>query len=240
MKYPLVDLLNFDVWVVCTYVEIKISRRREWICYLTLLFVIVLMIPLLKAHTTGAEPILIISPVCPRGLALIFDKTSYCKSLEISLQSACQFYGDVSIHWVRIYMADEIVRDSVVLLILTFNLMAFTSFGMPCDLDPSSGILTKTFYSLSTYQFLFISISLSIELFLYFCRVIRTVWCAWRSFMMTSSKGNIFRVTGHLVQGIHRSPLNSQHKGQWRGALMFSLIYAWINAWVNNGGAGDL
>ena len=30
------------------------------------------------------------------------------------------------------------------------------------------------------------------------------------------------------------------HKGQWRGALMFSLICAWINVWVNNGEAGDL
>ena len=27
-----------------------------------------------------------------------------------------------------------------------------------------------------------------------------------------------------FVQGIHRSPVNSPHKGQWRGALMFSLI----------------
>ena len=27
-----------------------------------------------------------------------------------------------------------------------------------------------------------------------------------------------------FVRGIHRSPLNSPHKGQWRGALMFSLI----------------
>ena len=26
------------------------------------------------------------------------------------------------------------------------------------------------------------------------------------------------------VPGIHRSPVNSPHKGQWRGALMFSLI----------------
>ena len=40
--------------------------------------------------------------------------------------------------------------------------------------------------------------------------------------------------------GIHRSPVNSPHKGQWRGALMFSLICAWINSWVNNGEAGDL
>ena len=28
------------------------------------------------------------------------------------------------------------------------------------------------------------------------------------------------------VRGIHRSPVNSPHKGQWRGALKFSLICA--------------
>ena len=43
-----------------------------------------------------------------------------------------------------------------------------------------------------------------------------------------------------FVRGIHRSPVNSQHKGQWRVALMFSLICVWINGWVNNGEAGDL
>ena len=43
-----------------------------------------------------------------------------------------------------------------------------------------------------------------------------------------------------FVRGIHRSPVNSSHKGQWRGALMFSLICAGINGWVNNLGAGDL
>ena len=43
-----------------------------------------------------------------------------------------------------------------------------------------------------------------------------------------------------FVRGIHRSPVNSPHKGLWRGALMFSLICAWINRWVNNREAGDL
>ena len=43
-----------------------------------------------------------------------------------------------------------------------------------------------------------------------------------------------------FVRGIHRSPVNSLHKGQWCGALMFSLICAWINGWVNNPEAGDL
>ena len=42
-----------------------------------------------------------------------------------------------------------------------------------------------------------------------------------------------------FVRGIHRSTVNSPHKGQWRGALMFSLICVWINRWVNNGEAGD-
>ena len=37
-----------------------------------------------------------------------------------------------------------------------------------------------------------------------------------------------------------RSPVNCPHKGQWRGALMFSLICVCINGWVNNGEAGDL
>ena len=43
-----------------------------------------------------------------------------------------------------------------------------------------------------------------------------------------------------FVWEIHRSPVNSLHKGQWCGALMFSLIYTRINGWVNNGEAGDL
>ena len=43
-----------------------------------------------------------------------------------------------------------------------------------------------------------------------------------------------------FVWGIHRSLVNSSHKGQWRGDSRFSLICAWINGWVNNREAGDL
>ena len=43
-----------------------------------------------------------------------------------------------------------------------------------------------------------------------------------------------------FVRGIHRSPVNSPHKGLWRGALIFYLICTRINGWVNNGHAGDL
>ena len=43
-----------------------------------------------------------------------------------------------------------------------------------------------------------------------------------------------------LCAGNSPVPVNSPHKGQWRGALLFSLICAWINGWVNSRKAGDL
>ena len=36
-----------------------------------------------------------------------------------------------------------------------------------------------------------------------------------------------------FVRGIHRFPVNSPHKGQWCGALIFFLICTRINGWVN-------
>ena len=43
-----------------------------------------------------------------------------------------------------------------------------------------------------------------------------------------------------LCELIHRSPVNSPHKGQWRRVLMFSLICAWTNDWANHRHTGDL
>ena len=56
----------------------------------------------------------------------------------------------------------------------------------------------------------------------------------WRHQMET------FSASLALCEGIHRSSVNSPHKGQWRGALIFSLICAWINGWINNRETGDL
>ena len=56
----------------------------------------------------------------------------------------------------------------------------------------------------------------------------------WRHQMETFSALLAFCV------GIHRSSVNSPHKGQWRAALMFPLIYTWIKIWANNRKAGDL
>ena len=53
-------------------------------------------------------------------------------------------------------------------------------------------------------------------------------------------KWNHFLRNWPFMRGIHRSPVNSPHKGQWRRALMFSLICVWMYDWVNNREAGDL
>ena len=76
--------------------------------------------------------------------------------------------------------------------------------------------------------------------------------------IITSSNGNIFRVTGSLCVVVvvvavvvvvvvvggrgdpPLTPLDSLYKGQWRGALMFSLICAWTKGRASNHGAGDL
>ena len=57
--------------------------------------------------------------------------------------------------------------------------------------------------------------------------------------MMTSSK-ETFPRNWPFVRGIHRSPVNSSHKGQWRGALMFPLICTWINGWAKHRQVGNL
>ena len=75
-------------------------------------------------------------------------------------------------------------------------------------------------------------------------------WCPWQSvctnIIMNFAKHDDVIKWKHFprywtfVRGIHRWPVNSPHKGQCRGALMFSLTCAWISRWVNNHEAGDL
>ena len=43
-----------------------------------------------------------------------------------------------------------------------------------------------------------------------------------------------------FVWVIHQAPVNSAHKGKWRGALMFSMICTCINGYDNNRNARDL
>ena len=78
-----------------------------------------------------------------------------------------------------------------------------------------------------------------------FSNIITFPWvCAWGGctviFHDDVIKWNHFPRYWPFVRGVHRLLVNSPHKGQWRGALMFSLICAWISGWVNNCEAGDL
>ena len=68
----------------------------------------------------------------------------------------------------------------------------------------------------------------------YVCKMVAILFCD------DAIKWKHFPRYWPFVRGIHRSPVNSPDKGQWRGALMFSLIFAWINGWVKTREAGEL
>ena len=57
---------------------------------------------------------------------------------------------------------------------------------------------------------------------------------------MTSSNGNIFRVTGHLCREFTGPRWIPRTKASDAELWCFSLICAWINDWVNNREVGDL
>ena len=67
---------------------------------------------------------------------------------------------------------------------------------------------------------------LQISLRLMIAVSIKLTW--WRHQMETFSALLAFCV------GIHRSPVNSHLKGQWRKAVVFLSSVPWINGWVNN------
>ena len=78
---------------------------------------------------------------------------------------------------------------------------------------------------------------------------VTVTWASWRLNLTACPticscdhviKGKHFPRYSPFVRGIHRSPVNSPYKGQWRDALTFSLICAWTNDWVNHRDASDL
>ena len=70
----------------------------------------------------------------------------------------------------------------------------------------------------------------------------------WRSFCLALNvltrddviKWEYFPRHWTFMRGIHRWPVKSPHKGQWRRAVMFYLICAWTNGWVRNRVVDDL
>ena len=72
------------------------------------------------------------------------------------------------------------------------------------------------------------------------CWVVGAEWLWWCMMHDDVIKWKHFPRSWPFMRGIHLSPVNSPHKGQWRGAVLFYLICVWINDWVNNHDAGDL
>ena len=71
-----------------------------------------------------------------------------------------------------------------------------------------------------------------------YTNIVRMAW--WMEYTWWRRQMEAFSALLALCAGNSPVPVNSPHKGQWRGALMFSLICARINDWVNNREAGDL
>ena len=69
------------------------------------------------------------------------------------------------------------------------------------------------------------------------CEIVNWKYSKDNNATMTSSNGNIVRYWP-FVRGIHRSPVDDPHKGQWRGALMYSVICAWWKR-LNKRDTGD-
>ena len=95
------------------------------------------------------------------------------------------------------------------------------------------------------YMYIYIYVYIYIYLLFFLKHSFSTVWHKQNGWHYTKKSWwrhemEIFPRNWPFVRGIHQSPVNSPHKSQWRGALMFSLICAWINDWVNNREAGDL
>ena len=76
------------------------------------------------------------------------------------------------------------------------------------------------------------------------CLYVSYIWHAW-SFWATHvswwrHQMETLSALLAICAGNSPPPVNSPHKGWWRGALIFYLICAWLNGWANNGEAGDL
>ena len=69
---------------------------------------------------------------------------------------------------------------------------------------------------------------------------LRSLRLVWKIFHDDVIKWKHFPRYWPFMRWVHLSPVNSPHKGQWCGALMYSLIWTWIYSWINNGEAGDL
>ena len=102
-----------------------------------------------------------------------------------------------------------------------------------------------TFNSLDTRSIFLFSVAVFVSNIMHYHEVLRTWTQGALDYTVSHLHDDIIKWKHFprywpFVRGIPRSPVNSPHKGRWRGALMFILICARMNGWVNNREAGDL
>ena len=146
-------------------------------------------------------------------------------------------------------------RERVLLFVKNISGIAKMLFALPRRCNPE---LLKTTQNRQNDNHLILNIEKRLLLecwkHAFYEQICQTKEGHWitRNFSYTSAANQFVRMTWWrhqmepfsallaLCAGNSPVPLNSPHKGQWRGGLMFSLIFAWINDWVNNREAGDL
>ena len=90
-------------------------------------------------------------------------------------------------------------------------------------------LLWNSFFALCTFIIIFLGRGVYSSLFSYWLMYFTILESKVLDMCMTNDdviKWKRFPRYWPFVQGIHRWPVNSPHKGQWRGAFMFSLICA--------------
>ena len=98
-----------------------------------------------------------------------------------------------------------------------------------------STLLPSTVIAATAAEMLLLSLLLLVLLLLLIMMMMLMMVITWRRHQMET-----FSALLALCAGNSPVPVNSPHRGQWRGALMFSLICVWINDWVNNREVGYL
>ena len=163
-------------------------------------------------------------------LQKILSRTSFIKSFIFLFIHLYLFFCHETFNYLLIYLLTHSFSYLLTYLLTYYKLFhwVYSSFVLIILLWICKTKIIRTFYDCDSGEAGLLGQQQS-AIFLAFCKTHVGV-IKWKHFLCYWP----------FVWGIPRWPVNSPHKSQWRGALMFSLIYAWRNGRVNNGDASVL